>query len=199
MCLPHMRGVTLDLGAGSAKYREMIKQRASKYVTFDIAPGPNIDVVGDVHHLPFDDRSFDTVVCTQVMEHVKEPWLMVEEIARILTPGGRCILTAPFNVPYHADPFDYYRYTLEGGSHLFTRAGFEIIESLKYGGGTAVLEEALKFTFCNPYKHPHPSFLRRNAFRLLQLLLAPFKKGAAQDAIIYANICIVAEKPTAGR
>ncbi len=100
----YIKGKTLDFGAGNAKYKNIIKPRTSEYITFDVVPGKNIDVVGNALNSPFQDESFDTVVSTQVLEHVEKPWLMIKEIGRILKRGGVCILSAPFMVPYHADP-----------------------------------------------------------------------------------------------
>lgn len=119
----YIHGRVLDFGAGTAKYKSLIVPHAKTYTSFDMIAGPNTDVVGDVLAPPFPDNSFETVICTQVMEHVREPWTMIEQISRILAPGGVCILTTPFLLPYHADPHDYFRYTTEGGSALFTRAG----------------------------------------------------------------------------
>ncbi|MHA1751331.1 MAG: class I SAM-dependent methyltransferase, partial [Candidatus Helarchaeota archaeon] len=92
--LKYISGKTLDLGAGSAKYRNIIKQKASEYITFDMIPGPHIDVVGNVLDLPFEDKTFDTIISTQVLEHVEKPWIMIKEIHRVLKKNGICILTA---------------------------------------------------------------------------------------------------------
>lgn len=195
LLLPHMHGEAVDLGAGTAKYKDMILTAATSYTAFDGRPGPHIDVVGDMLALPFPDASFDTAICTQVMEHVREPWTMVQEIARILRPGGTCVLTTPFLMPYHADPYDFFRYTIEGGCSLFERAGMRIIEKRKYGNIFQVFSELWKFTFCNPYVHTHPGFLRRNLFRLIQWTCS-LPRSMDQRTHIYANIAIVAQKPS---
>lgn len=190
-----VHGHVLDLGAGRAKYKPMLQSVASEYTAFDMAEGPNIDVVGDVHALPFGDGSFDTVVCTQVIEHVCEPWRVVEEIARVLKPGGVCVLTTPFMMPHHADPHDYYRYTPDGASHLFRRTGLEIDASGKYGGANVVAAETLKFLFCNPYVHRKPGFLRRNLFRVVYGGLMRMRCRAAEGSLVYANVYVIARKP----
>ncbi len=192
----HIKGNTLDLGAGKAKYKKMILENAEKYTAYDMVAAPNVDIVGDVHNLvAFETNTFDTVICTEVLEHVKEPWRVLEEIARVLKPGGRCILTTPFLLPFHADPHDYYRYTVEGGMHLFTRTGLKIVESAKTGNKRMVIAEAFKFVFCNPYIHTKPSFLRRNIFRVIYKFLSLGSHNSPQDSIFYTGIYIVAEKP----
>lgn len=141
----YISGRTLDLGAGSAKYREIIKEKTSDYVTFDMAPGPNIDVVGDALNLPFGGDSFETIVCTQVLEHVEKPWLVVKEIHRVLKSGGICFLTAPFMEPYHPYPGDYFRYSVDGIKSLFRNEGFQIIECGSYGPPFTLFAKFLKF------------------------------------------------------
>ncbi|OGJ71626.1 hypothetical protein A2454_00840 [Candidatus Peribacteria bacterium RIFOXYC2_FULL_55_14] len=190
-----IRGRVLDLGAGRAKYKQLLQKTATDYTAFDMVDGPNIDVVGDVHNLPFDPCKFGTVVCTQVIEHVREPWRVVEEIARVLLPGGHCLLTTPFMMPHHADPHDFYRYTPDGVRHLCGRAGLEIVASGKYGGANVVAAETLKFLFCNPYAPHKPGIVRRNIFRMLYGLLLRIQRGAADRSVVYANVYVVARKP----
>ena len=195
MSLPHVRGRTLDLGAGTAKYKPDILPFTSTYTTYDFIQGPHIDVVGDVHELKaFPNESFDTVICTEVLEHVQEPWRVIEEIARVLAPNGRCILTTPFLLPFHADPHDYYRYTIEGAAHLFERTGLVVIDRAKYGNLMMVIAEAFKFSFCNPYLHHHPEFVRRNIFRVIYRFLKSFSTHTSQDTLFYSGTYIVAEK-----
>ena len=91
----YIRGKTLDLGAGLAKYRQIIQSKATEYITFDKKPGKNIDVVGDALNLPFSNHTFDTLISTQVLEHIEKPWIMVKEIYRVLKPNGKLIITTP--------------------------------------------------------------------------------------------------------
>ena len=86
--LKFISGRTLDLGAGSAKYKNIIKLKASEYVAMDMFPAPAVDVVGDVHDLPFKDNEFETVVSTQTLEHTRKPWIVAKEVYRVIKPGG---------------------------------------------------------------------------------------------------------------
>ncbi len=187
----YIKGKTLDLGAGLAKYRDIIKNKATEYITFDIKPGPNIDVVGDILDIPFENESFDTVISTQVIEHVRKPTAVVSEIYRILKPSGICILTAPFLVPYHPDPGDYFRYSKEGLKILFVDKGFEIIEYESYGKFFTVLYEFIRFSYLNPYRKS-----KRGSWLISRFLmsLAKFLDKFCKSEIIYANVYIIARK-----
>jgi len=188
----HISGKTLDFGAGSAKYRSIIKQRATEYLAFDMVPGKNIDVVGDALNAPFEAETFNTIVSTQVLEHVEKPWLMVKEIRRLLKENGICILTAPFLVPYHADPHDYFRYTKDGLESLFKNEGFEIIECDYYDKLFATLTEMMRFVFFNRYKKK-PSVLAERFMEYSAKFAKLLDKFVKTD-IVYANVYIVAKK-----
>ena len=194
MSTKHIRGRTLDLGAGNAKYKDVILQYAEKYTAVDRSPGPNVDIVADAHHLSLDNGSFETVICTEVLEHVREPWVVIEEIARVLVPGGRCILTTPFLIPSHSDPYDFYRYTVDGVVHLFERTGMHIVDRARFGGIPIILGESLKFAFCNPYGK-RPGRLRRTLYRWISNVLQLCSRRLRQDTIFYAGTYVVAEKP----
>lgn len=190
--LHYVSGKTLDLGAGTAKYRWMIEPKTTSYTTFDAVPGAGIDVVGDVLDAPFAGDSFDTVISTQVLEHVEKPWVMVREINRILKKGGFCILTAPFLVPYHADPHDYFRYTTEGLKSLFKNSGFEIAECSGYGSTYATLSEIIHFVYFNPYTKKPLTWSER----ILRYInkVAAFLDKYTRNSIVYPNTYIVAKK-----
>jgi len=73
----------------------------------DATPYPygEIDVVSDIWSIPLPDATFDAVLCTEVLEHVPYPIQAVEELSRLLRPGGRLILTVPSNALRHQDPY----------------------------------------------------------------------------------------------
>lgn len=112
----------LDLGCGGSPYTHLF--RGWKRTGFDFAPRKGVDVVGDVHDLPFEDASFDLVFSTEVLEHASDPLLMLKEAYRILKPGGTIILTTRFIFPVHQAPYDHFRFTEYGLRHLFTEAAF---------------------------------------------------------------------------
>lgn len=191
----YVSGRTLDLGAGNAKYAYLIKPHATEYVTCDVMPGPNIDFVEDVHNLSFPDESFDTVVCTQVLEHVKEPWVVAEQIARVLRPGGYAIVSAPFLIGYHADPHDYFRFTDQGFKYLFERLNMEVVKSIPFGGIFVILNEMYKLNYCNQYIHKNPGRLRLLLFRLFSSACRFCDRWFPDPKFHYANNFLIVRSP----
>lgn len=124
----------LDVGCGEMPYRELFEGRCSEYIGCDLYSKRNDVVKCPADNLAFEDASFDTIVCFQVLEHMTEPWRVIEECARVTRLGGTLIMTVPFMFPFHASPHDYYRYTASGLRHLAERAGYtvETIEAQCY-------------------------------------------------------------------
>jgi SAM-dependent methyltransferase len=118
-------GRLLDVGAKGQPYRALVK-RCTGYISLDIAAHPGVDIVGDIHKLAWRSGDFDTILMTEVLEHLQNPQRAVDEVHRLLKNGGKCILTTRFFHPYHADPHDYFRFTESGLMYLFGR--FENVE-----------------------------------------------------------------------
>lgn len=133
----------LDLGCGQKPYRELYGVYTQKSFGLDLPTTQHgmqaIDVQGRGTELPFIDQAFDLVFCTEVMEHVAEPKRMLQEIHRVLKPGGYLILTTPFLVPVHEAPYDFYRYTPYGLQHLMKQASFCIVSQETFAEAFGVL------------------------------------------------------------
>jgi predicted SAM-dependent methyltransferase len=113
---------TLDLGASIGPYAAYFPNR----IGVDIERAPGVDVVADAHALGFRGGSFDVILATEVLEHLREPQRAADEMFRLLRPGGTLLLTTRFLFPLHDAPHDYFRYTRYGLQHLFRR--FEVVE-----------------------------------------------------------------------
>lgn len=113
---------TLDLGASVGPYATSFPNRVSA----DIVAAPGVQVVSDAHALAFGDASFDAILTTEMLEHLREPQRAIDEMFRVLSPGGTLLLTTRFVFPLHDAPHDYFRYTRYGLQHLLRR--FEIVE-----------------------------------------------------------------------
>ncbi len=116
-------GYTLDIGCGDQIYKELFPNTFSVDVDQERHP----DLVLDIHHMDlFEDEKFDCILCTEVLEHCYAPWKAVEEMFRVLKPGGILLLSTRFVYPLHDTPHDYYRFTKYGLMCLFNQ--FRIIE-----------------------------------------------------------------------
>lgn len=121
----------LDAGAGETPFREFFKN--CKYVAIDTKWGDsdwdysNLDVIGNLMRLPFKEGTFDAVLCTQVLEHVKEPSIVLAELHRVIKAGGVLYLSAPQGWGVHQAPHDYFRFTCYGLNYLLKKIGFEVL------------------------------------------------------------------------
>lgn len=126
----------LDVGAGQTPYKKYFKK--VDYFTQDIQQNKsksinyisNLDKGLDI----INSASFDYILCTQVLEHLKEPQKAFQEFYRILKPGGKVFLTTNFVYQIHMAPNDYYRFTKFGLKHLGESNGL-VVEHLKPQGG----------------------------------------------------------------
>ena len=94
----------LDAGCGTGLFSAGAAARGAAVTSLDVGEGllskvaekcDSVRVVGDVQHLPFDDQSFDIVLSTEVIEHLRSPATGVQELARVLRPGGTLVLSTP--------------------------------------------------------------------------------------------------------
>lgn len=122
------RGRFLDAGCGHQPYRKLVQGRVDEYISFDIeARVPDVDVIADINDLSvMADDSFDSILCSEVLEHVPTPDQALRELARVLAPGGSLILSVPFLARLHEEPHDYFRYTRYGLTSLCERAGLTV-------------------------------------------------------------------------
>ncbi|MFH1739053.1 MAG: class I SAM-dependent methyltransferase [bacterium] len=131
----HVHGRVLDAGAGSKAYAPLLLPLASEYISLDISSDrATPSAVGSLLALPFAQNSFDTVFCSQVLEHVPEPAIALSELERVLAPGGVLLLTAPHLAYLHNEPHDFFRFTRHGLAHLCSQAGFHVEEIVPAGG-----------------------------------------------------------------
>ncbi len=130
----HCKGRCLDAGAGRMAYRETIESVTSEYIPMDIKPRKGLHVAGSVLDIPWQENTFDSILCMQVLEHVPEPQKAVIEFHRCLKPGGVLILSVPHLAYLHNEPHDYFRYTKHGIRFLLEQTGFTVDTIVPAGG-----------------------------------------------------------------
>jgi len=155
--LEHFRsgaGSVLDLGAGTKPYAPLYELCFDDCVAVDVGSSPHdiggVDVIADAAGLPFHDATFDCIICTEVLEHCPEPWLVLHEMRRVLKPDGRVYLTTPFLVALHEMPHDYFRFTPSALRGMSEDAGFECCSVNPRGDRLAVTLLTLQFPISKP-------------------------------------------------
>lgn len=129
----YITGVILDAGSGEGdRYKNFFK--FDKYIKLDINKDSGADIIGSVENIPLGDSSVDSIVSTQVLEHVKNPQKAVGEFYRVLKSGGHCLVTVPQLNELHEEPRDYFRFTKYGLEEIFSNAGFKIVLIDQRGG-----------------------------------------------------------------
>lgn len=137
----HAFGNLLDVGCGEMPYRA-VTSRVSAWVGMDADENSAAQLHGTASAIPSPSGSFDTILCTQVLEHVQEPAQVLNELKRVLAPGGVLILSAPQYWETHEEPNDFFRYTEHGLRHLLLSSGFEILEHRSQGHGVCLAFQA---------------------------------------------------------
>lgn len=138
--LPADAQSALDVGSQDVNgcYRVHFDNTGKPYTGLDVAAGPNVDiVVADPYHwTELGERQFDVVVSGQCLEHVEYPWLTMQEMFRVMNPGGWLCVVVPSNGPEHRYPLDCYRYFPDGLAALARYARFEVTECKLFRGAT---------------------------------------------------------------
>jgi SAM-dependent methyltransferase len=135
---PLLRGRLLDSGCGNQPYRCWYQPHVDAVVTLDAAAAPGVDVIGFADRLPFASESFDTVLATEVLEHVENAERAAAELFRVLRPGGHALISVPYLYPTHEAPYDFRRFTHFGLADLLRRHHFDVL-SLSAKGGPGVM------------------------------------------------------------
>lgn len=135
-----IKGRVLDVGASNfSRYKELFNY--TEYVKMDINPGNDIDVIGRAEEIPFQENSFDSIVCTQVLGDVYEPLRTFKEFYRILKPGGRALITESLYDSLHDEPNDYWRFTEHSFRRLAEDANLKVEVLERRGGYHSVIAQ----------------------------------------------------------
>lgn len=186
----------LVIGAGESALKGRITYT-------DVAFGKNVHCIADAHDLPFTAMSFDACIAVAVLEHVLDPYRCVQEIIRVLRPGGYVYAETPFLQPVHMGAHDFTRFSYLGHRRLFRN--FDEVRSGVAGGPGTSLSQLLRYAIAALSDRPG---LRR-WLKLAALLVAfPLrwidylchdKKGAYDAASAFYFFGTLRETPISDR
>lgn len=195
-------GQLLDIGCGNKPYEILFSEKVSRYTGCDIVQSSEqvVDDLCPANALVYDDRAFDTVFSTQVLEHVEDYEGMVQEAYRVLKNGGYGIFTAPFSWELHEEPYDFFRFSKYGLRAVFEKKGFEVVTIRSNGGKWAAISQLWLNVLFSTRKY---NTIRSRFIKLLfvQLrLIVPYNKFSIWldkryfDDIFTLNYLIVVKK-----
>lgn len=137
-------GDLLDLGCGDVPLYGLYRDRVSSVTCVDWADSPlavrHVDHLFDLNEpIPLAGESFDTVVLSDVLEHLYEPKRALREVGRLLRPGGLLLMNVPFMYGLHGQPHDHFRYTRFSLGKMLSEAGLRVELIEEVGGGPDIL------------------------------------------------------------
>ncbi len=166
-------GRMIDVGCGSGPYKNLFQYDEYVGLEYD-TPIARAKKQADAYYtgtqLPFGDKSFDIILCTQVLEHVFEPDRLLTELNRIARPGAKLMLTVPFVWDEHEQPYDFARYSSFGLKALLGRNSWKVDHFEKLNSGSVAL---CQLTNALTYKHCQ-KLGPRFGFIMASILSVPF-------------------------
>lgn len=123
----------LEIGsrARSGISRRHLFRSDCRYIGFDIAVGPNVDVVGDAHDLRAAIRDqVDFLFAMSTFEHLLMPWKVALEMSAVMRIGAVGYILSHQTHPLHEEPWDFWRFSAQAWRGLFNaHTGFEVLEA----------------------------------------------------------------------
>lgn len=128
---PLLQGRVLDFGCGTAPYRPLLSS-CQDYIGLEYdSPRSRAQAKADIYYdgsrIPLEDGVVDAVLCTESLEHVPDPTLIVREWSRVLKGEGLLLITVPLLWPEHEVPWDFHRFTTYGLRQLLEQNNFDVL------------------------------------------------------------------------
>jgi len=144
--LPLLKGTVVDLGGKRGTIID--ETQVVRYYILNIAREAQPDILALFPQIPLMSSSVDAVICTETLEYIYEFNKFLEEIYRILKPGGVFILSFPFLHPFHKDfQSDFYRFSESLIRYVFKKIGLEIMFFERMGSFPAVIYDLVRHYF----------------------------------------------------
>ena len=125
----------LDIGSfdmnGDYNYGSILNEKKWTYHGLDLKEGNNVDIVVENAYdwKEVNDETYDVVISGQAFEHIEYFWLTLEEVKRVLKPGGLFCLIVPSSGPVHRNPYDCYRFNQDAMKAMAKYINFTVLET----------------------------------------------------------------------
>ncbi len=142
----------LDVGCGGQPFRHSLEAIGYRYTGFDAQQNPEgrVDILGAIDEpLPLELRQrgpFHFILCTEVLEHVARWHVAFANLAQLLAPGGRLLITCPHFYPPHEEPYDFWRPTTHSVEWYAREAGLKPLEVQRAGDAGDIVGTLLAVT-----------------------------------------------------
>lgn len=196
-------GAFLDVGCGMKPYESLFSDLYTSYLGVDYpttmagsyGQRTRADVFASCTDLPFSPNYFDTIITTQVLEHVSAPDTMLREISRVLKTDGIVILSAPMCWPLHEVPHDYFRYTEFSLQNMLQQNGFKVLLSIKRGNSLQTIFQLFIDLFSS-VKIKSPKSIRYLSYlaNTILVLLGFLTSRIFTNERLYLGMTLVAQK-----
>jgi SAM-dependent methyltransferase len=179
-----LKGAAMDFGCGKKPYQDFFRKN-EEYIGVDLKlegweeRQKYADCFYDGRTIPFENDRFDSMLCTEVLEHVFNIEELLSEFQRVLKPGGLALITTPFMWEEHEMPYDFARYTTPALKSLYQKHGFEIVYHHKTGNNIKVI--------CQFSINYIKSYLPKNKL-IKQILLFPFIVFFNTSALLISTV-----------
>lgn len=189
-------GKLLDCGCGDVPYYGIYNNNITDVYCIDWENSGtqqiHIDQFIDLNKkIDIDSESYDSILLSDVLEHIANPDLLLRELNRVLKKDGFIVIMVPFLYRIHEEPHDYYRYTEHALEYLLYKNGFKTIELQSYGGPIDVIFDILNKVIFNNRKRS------KILFRLYKFLINKQRFNRINEERAYSfplGYCVAAQK-----
>ena len=197
------KGCLLDIGCGRMPYRQFFR-KTDFYIGIDLPLEKSAtksikhaDLFADALYLPFQEKTFDGVLATEVLEHVPDGKKLFAEISRILKPGGKLLVTVPMVIRLHEEPHDDILNSLLGLRYLCAENNLNVLNIEATSGFWETIGQEINRHFWEHLNRKRNIFLSAIIIPVCLIIqfLAYFLDRLDHDPKLPLGWCLLAEKP----
>ncbi len=166
-----LEAIVLDFGAGHGDFSEILNSHV--HIALDVFPYDEVDLVCDLGKIvPFKKKSFDAIILMNVLEHIPQPQNLMKTLTGLLRPSGKLIISVPFLLKLHQQPYDFFRYSHYQLENLGREAGLDMLKIEGYYDPILFFKESVHNIQC--YVLPGLPLILRKTSRVILGVISAF-------------------------